>query len=244
MPDHTLGALPLYRSQQRLVQKARKSCAMNIKANTRAELPSLTGLFQTDFLKWDSGPANDRILLFATDAGLDCLTRSEHWFADGTFKSRPLLFDQLFTIHAYKSDGDNVLCFPVAYCLTPNRTTATYRRILNQHSSFVFAHPWHLFPLCPILKRRSRLPSPKYSQIANSVDASFTFVNPILETFSEFLTFMMRCPTILKCPWPSKWWWRWPLFHLTMWRHVLKNWTEAHSLHLIRTYWRIIWTTF
>src|SRR5581483_1765232 len=85
-----------------------------LNVSSRADLPDLTGIFKIstgeDFLKWDSGVEDDRILLFGTDATLDCLQRSEHWFADGTFKLQPLIFDQLYTIHALQTDGENLLC--------------------------------------------------------------------------------------------------------------------------------------
>jgi hypothetical protein len=85
-----------------------------------------------DFLKKDSGPSQDRILIFSTDSHLDTLATSDHWFADGAFKSQPILFDQLFVIHALQMDGNNVTCVPLVYCLTPNRTTATYNKILGK----------------------------------------------------------------------------------------------------------------
>jgi hypothetical protein len=82
-----------------------------------------------DFTKWDSGRANDKIVIFSTDANLDTLQRCAHWFADGTFKSSPILFDQLFVLHGYKADGANVICMPLAYILTPNRNSQTYKRV-------------------------------------------------------------------------------------------------------------------
>ena len=49
------------------------------------------------------------------------------WLADGTFKCNPPLFDQLFVIHGLRGNAT----FPLVYCLTPNRTAATYVRVLN-----------------------------------------------------------------------------------------------------------------
>ena len=34
------------------------------------------------FFIYDSGPTNDRILIFATQSNLDILARSEHWYSD------------------------------------------------------------------------------------------------------------------------------------------------------------------
>ena len=47
------------------------------------------------FLQYDSGAVDNRILIFATDASLQLLASSNHWFMDGTFKIVPELFFQL-----------------------------------------------------------------------------------------------------------------------------------------------------
>jgi MULE transposase-like protein len=137
VPHEIQGSFPKHRSLQRVIQRSRTQAGLpDLHADTRAELPNLAGIFKTnngeDFLKWDSGRQNDRILMFSTEANLDCLQRLEHLFADGTFKAQPTLFDQLFVIHGLRSDGENVLCVPLVFCLTPNRTTATYKRILEK----------------------------------------------------------------------------------------------------------------
>lgn len=51
------------------------------------------------FLLNDIQPVENRILVFATEKKLDLLAKSDHWFADGTFKSCPSLFAQVYTIH-------------------------------------------------------------------------------------------------------------------------------------------------
>lgn len=131
------GSFPKLSSMQRVVQRSRASSNhITLSATSRADLPVMKGLFKTptqeDFLKFDSGADQDRILIFSTDANFESLKNCDHWFADGTFRSSPLLFPQLFVIHGLKQDGVNVLCLPLAYCLTPNRTTATYKRVFGQ----------------------------------------------------------------------------------------------------------------
>jgi len=50
---------------------------------------------------WDSGPIDvDRILMFGTMENINGIQQNEHWFVDGTFKVAPVLFYQVFTIHA------------------------------------------------------------------------------------------------------------------------------------------------
>jgi hypothetical protein len=127
------------------VRRSRAELLAPLQATTRAELPNLYGRFlmpsKEDVLKWDSAFINrdgenrlsqDRILLFPTDANLDTLAISDHWFPDGTFTSQPLLFDQPFVIYGLQMDAANVLCVPLVYCLTPNCTTSTYSKVLQK----------------------------------------------------------------------------------------------------------------
>lgn len=51
------------------------------------------------FLLYDSGPEPGRILLFSTAANLQMMSQARHWYCDGTFKTCPTLFEQLYTIH-------------------------------------------------------------------------------------------------------------------------------------------------
>lgn len=53
-----------------------------------------------NFIIFDSGPAKDRILIFGTSKNLEYLSASSDWYADGTFKVTPPLFEQVYTIHA------------------------------------------------------------------------------------------------------------------------------------------------
>ncbi|KAK4872010.1 hypothetical protein RN001_016134 [Aquatica leii] len=50
---------------------------------------------------YDSGPADDRLLIFCTRKNLQVLARTANWYADGTFKTVPHFFHQLYTLHVY-----------------------------------------------------------------------------------------------------------------------------------------------
>lgn len=56
------------------------------------------------FLSYDSGNNENRILIFTTISNLNLLQESDNWLGDGTFKTVPSIFSQLYTIHSYKSD--------------------------------------------------------------------------------------------------------------------------------------------
>ncbi len=72
---------------------------------------------------FDSGLDDDeRILVFSTDECIQLLRDSNNWFADGTFKTTPLLFYQLYTIHVYTHER----MIAAVYALLPNKKQATY----------------------------------------------------------------------------------------------------------------------
>ena len=52
-----------------------------------------------DFLVKDSIVDNKRVLMFTTSANINYLAQSSIWIMDGTFKTVPTIFRQLYTIH-------------------------------------------------------------------------------------------------------------------------------------------------
>ena len=59
------------------------------------------------FLLYDSGSETQRILIFGTQRNLEMLQSSKVWLADGTFKTTPLLFTQVYVITRH---GENCSC--------------------------------------------------------------------------------------------------------------------------------------
>lgn len=81
-----------------------------------------------DFLMFDSGLDEDRILMFCTRRNLQLLAQADHWYADGTFKTVPHLFCQLYTLHGLKSN----VAIPLIYALLPDKSRVTYVRLLQK----------------------------------------------------------------------------------------------------------------
>jgi hypothetical protein len=88
---------------------------------------------------WDSGYTvqRRRSFLLGTPTNMDCMVDAEHLIMDGTFKSAPNLFTQLFTVHGLFPDGWH---FPVAYGLLPGKTT-----VLNNFQILSFISPRILY---------------------------------------------------------------------------------------------------
>lgn len=64
-----------------------------------------------NFLLFDNGATDRRIIVFATDANIRFLKECGEWYLDGTFRICPPLFSQIYTIHG-RYILNFRLCFP------------------------------------------------------------------------------------------------------------------------------------
>ena len=85
-------------------------------------------------LLWDSGYSSQtrRSLLWGTPTNASAASDAEHIMMDGTWKSAPNHFMQLFTLHGLFPDGWHLLLF---YGLLPGKTTTLYRNLLQEIDS-------------------------------------------------------------------------------------------------------------
>ncbi len=79
-------------------------------------------------LAFDDG----KIIGFATDDNLRLLCASNDVQCDGTFKTVPRLFHQLYTLHVTLGSGDTEETVPVIYALLPDKRKETYRDLFMQ----------------------------------------------------------------------------------------------------------------
>ena len=129
--DSAAVKLPAIRNIRRCIRRYRQDTGNAlVNPQTRADLvlpeEYTRTLANEQFLLFDSGPVEDRILLFSTDCLL--LILSMDWFCDGTFKVVPGLFYQLFTIHAMVN-GHMVPC---VFALLPNKQQTTYMTLIRE----------------------------------------------------------------------------------------------------------------
>ncbi|XP_031327714.1 uncharacterized protein LOC116158974 [Photinus pyralis] len=83
---------------------------------------------QEPFLLFDNGPDTEhRILIFSTQRNLELLERCEHWYADGTFKTTPPLFTQVYTIHGVRFNT----CIPSVFVLLPGKSKVLYQEMIQ-----------------------------------------------------------------------------------------------------------------
>lgn len=63
------------------------------------------------------------MIMFATDENLQILKSCKLWMADGTFKSVPAIWHQLYTIHGYVTQQNTSI--PLIYILLPDKKKRT-----------------------------------------------------------------------------------------------------------------------
>ena len=72
--------------------------------------------------------------MFATEEKIEFLSMSSIWLADGTFKTVPTLFCQLYTIHCLVGGSnpfENGHLLSCVYALLPNKSLSTYTKMWN-----------------------------------------------------------------------------------------------------------------
>ncbi|CAF1040298.1 unnamed protein product [Didymodactylos carnosus] len=92
------------------------------------------------FLQFDSGPGDNRLIIFSSTDQLKILEDTEEVFIDGTFKVTPVIFYQLYTIHGVYRNN----VFPLVFALLPDKYQRTYQRIINE-----------LVHICPLWNPKS-----------------------------------------------------------------------------------------
>ena len=76
------------------------------------------------FLRYNEKLAQGRILIFASDHGLQTLKSCDQWHGDGTFDTAPDPFYQVYPIFGSFEGSKHLI--PCAFCLLPDKKAETY----------------------------------------------------------------------------------------------------------------------
>ncbi|CAF1250999.1 unnamed protein product [Adineta ricciae] len=132
MSDPSIARLPVRDNIKRRIRLLRQNNQMVKEPNDPnfASVPiPLTKTIRNDqFLRCDTGPGEDRILIFASDEQVDILQDTEEYLVDGTFNVVPEIFYQLFIIHDLFRDH----VVPLVYALLRRKNAETYRRLITE----------------------------------------------------------------------------------------------------------------
>ncbi|CAF3042399.1 unnamed protein product [Rotaria sp. Silwood2] len=126
-----LAAMPLPSQMESALQKHRRKNIPCLPLSLDFEIPLL---YQHT---WSGGKfliadiqrkrVGGRLIMFSSNEQIDLLLNSSTWFCDGTFKTRPIMFSQVYIIQCLV--GDEV--FPAIYALTSNRKRKTYEEMIK-----------------------------------------------------------------------------------------------------------------
>lgn len=157
--EEVLSQLPSQPSLVRTVQRVRRTDlpAAPTKRWHLKEIPDRykKTLLDEQFLLHDSGPpvedssdeysdsdseeehdevVQPRVIVFATRKNIELLCHSATWFLDGTFKTAPSIFAQLFTIMGLRARAghpEDIVAVPLVYAFLSGKTTELYREVLE-----------------------------------------------------------------------------------------------------------------
>ncbi|KFD55608.1 hypothetical protein M513_03356 [Trichuris suis] len=87
------------------------------------------------FLIKDKRVGNDGFLMFTTVSDLQKLESASFWIMDGTFKTVPKIFYQLYTIHAPVLRG-SYRTFPFVYILMTGKSRSLYESVFEELLTF------------------------------------------------------------------------------------------------------------
>lgn len=132
LSDAACSSFPTLNSIRRTIHNARmKDNACPSLPKTTSELVIPEKYKKTskgdNFLIYDNNEY-ERIIIFGTKSNVARLEKSKQWCVDGTFKTVPVLFSQLFTIHGEV----NGRFFPLIYALLQNKREETYIKLFEK----------------------------------------------------------------------------------------------------------------
>lgn len=147
--DQMVARLPNFKHVKRTIQRQRVVNNLPKIPHDRnfSEVPeSLRKTIRGEpFLQFDSGPGNQRILIFASNEQLSILEETEHILIDGTFKVRslivnemnerkhllikvaPTIFTQLYSIHGVYRNS----VIPLVFALLSDKQESTYQKLIE-----------------------------------------------------------------------------------------------------------------
>lgn len=135
IPSQVAPKLPSVISMKQSIRRARlnANCTPKLAPKSAKELTLPESYKLTtkkeNFVLYDNGEGSEeRIIIFGTKTGLSMLKKSEHWFVDGTFKTVPTIFTQLYTIHGIFNS--NIV--PAVYMILPNKKQSTYSKCIQE----------------------------------------------------------------------------------------------------------------
>ncbi|XP_063770714.1 uncharacterized protein LOC134905611 [Pseudophryne corroboree] len=150
MPSTSAPCLPNRESLRQLVKRARREdCPPEPTSLDDIDVPEhLANIDDIKFLGKDSAFHNKRNLLFSTEANLKKLHEACCWVMDGTFKTCPTLFRQIYSIHAMVGTDETTQRFvPLVYGLLSSKSEDCYTCFFEDLQDYALEYDIKFAPL-------------------------------------------------------------------------------------------------
>jgi hypothetical protein len=98
------------------------------------------------FLVKNTDVISDKVLLFTTVSNLRKLSEAQFWIMDGTFKTVPTVFTQLYSIHAPVGPEDRNRILPLAYSLMSSKSMECYKTLFQDLNDYAAENGINLAP--------------------------------------------------------------------------------------------------
>ncbi|XP_063393612.1 uncharacterized protein LOC134678836 [Cydia fagiglandana] len=133
---HLLDSIPSFENVKHSLYNARhKSTGVTKSVYSSAQEVVVPDQY-VDFILDDYWDSDKRIIIFCTSEARNIIQNIDEYFGDGTFKSCPRPFVQLFTLHGDIGSGNattNVV--PLIYALLTDKKKDTYVKMINMIKS-------------------------------------------------------------------------------------------------------------
>ena len=127
------------------------------------------------FLVKDLTVNQDRILLFTTKSNIEYLSQALFWVMDGTFKTVPTIFSQLYTIHAPIGGEENSRILPLVYALMTGKSEELYKHLFQNLIDVSEENDIQLSPSIIITDFEKAAINASYSEFPNVINKGCFF---------------------------------------------------------------------
>src|SRR5215216_31685 len=135
MPQDSSYSMPNKEAMRKLINHTRNKY-IPIQLQSLQEINVPTHLRRTlngsQFLAKEIEFNEESMMIFCTTVNLQYLQDAKFWLMDGTFRTVPTLFQQLYTIHVPVGGEANSRIFSMVYVLMTSKSEEMYKRLFEE----------------------------------------------------------------------------------------------------------------
>src|SRR4051812_37979961 len=90
----------------------------------------------SEFLIRNLNIGNEKVLIFTTSNNVNYLSQSSFWIMNGTFKTVPTIFKQLYTIHGNVGGSKNSQIMSLVFSLMSSKLEECYKALFQNLINF------------------------------------------------------------------------------------------------------------